>query len=276
MTSKFLSSHSTPDLRQELRWRRRLKLGQSLWRFLLLTSFTGGLFWAIRQPIWVIENQSQIIVKGNDLLTEEIVRSLVPLHYPQSFWQIPTAQALQELKTKAPLQDAELTRSLLPPQLIVTIRERQPVALAFSGNVAQTTTAESLILIGFLDKKGILMPEAYYRQTDWQDSQPTLKVIGFQPQHQEAWQILYQFLATTSVQIEAVDWRDPHTLILQTNLGTIRCGNYLWQLSQQLAVLNQLKSLPEQIDSTTINYIDLTNPEKPAIKLMPENQGTFP
>jgi cell division protein FtsQ len=40
--------------RKTLRRRRRLSLGQSLWRWVAMAGLTGAVFWGVTRPVWLI------------------------------------------------------------------------------------------------------------------------------------------------------------------------------------------------------------------------------
>ena len=259
MTASSLNSNR----RQELQNRRKLKFWQAVWRSLVASSIASGLFWAIALPEWVIEQQNQIEIEGNQFLSKEELRTLLPLAYPQPILQLRTQRLAQQFQTTAPLEEATLSRQLFPPKLIITVHERPPVAIVLSS--PPTPRAEPTA-IGFIDEQGILVPQNFYTQLD-QAELPTLKLIGFEKQHRPYWTQLYHLIERSSVIVSAVDWRTPGNLIVQTELGTVHLGANFSKLPKQFAVLSQLRVLPNRLQTKSIDYIDLTNPALPEIQL---------
>jgi cell division protein FtsQ len=265
-----IASVSPTDLktrRQELKRRRQLRLLQTTWRSLLATVMAGGLFWVLTQPNWVIRDPQQIEVEGNELLSPQTVRSLLSLSYPQSLWQLEPQKLSQQITATAPIAEARVIRSLLPPRLTIEVEERQPVAIAISP------TRQTL---GFIDEQGIFMAkESYLGLADIQEL-PKLKVIGFRADQPLNWSALYQALAATPIETITLDVQNPQNLILKVDIGDIHLGPYTSQFPQQLDALARLQDLPERVAAHSIDYIDLTNPNSPTVQLhqTPEQQLT--
>jgi cell division protein FtsQ len=77
------------------------------------------------------------------------------------------------------------------------------------------------------------------------------------------------FIENSEVKVFAVEWQDPTVIMLKTELGLFYLGNYPTQLEQQLELINQMKGASQPLDLTKVEYIDLSNPESPSVKLKP-------
>lgn len=265
-----IASVSPADLktrRQELKRRRQLRLLQTTWRSLLATGMAWGLFWVLTQPNWVIRDPQQIDVEGNEFLSPQTVRSLLSLSYPQSLWQLEPQQLSQQITATAPIAEARVIRSLLPPRLTIEVEERQPVAIAISP------TQQTL---GFIDEQGIFMAKESYLGLAESQELPKLKVIGFHPDTPFNWPAIYQALAAAPIEAITLDVQNPQNLILKVDIGDIHLGPYTPQLPQQLNTLAHLRELPDRVETNSIDYIDLTNPNSPTVQLhqTPEQQPT--
>lgn len=257
-----ISRNQLKSRRQELQHQRRLRALQGVWRFLTIASMAGGIIWAIALPHWSISQKSPIEIEGNRLLSKDQIRQLLLIDKPKSVWQLPTQQLLGHLKATPPIADAQITRQILPPKLIVEVTERQPVALATSKQQE-----------GFLDEEGVFIAKDFYKQRDprtWKA--PTLKVIGYQELYRDRWQQLYPLIVRSTVKIFEIDWRNPSNLILKTELGVVHCGGYSDRFPQQLTVLAQMGQLSSRFAISQLAYIDLSNPTLPTIQLKPPKQ----
>jgi cell division protein FtsQ len=97
---------------------------------------------------------------------------------------------------------------------------------------------------------------------------PTLKVRGFHVRYRSQWSQLYETLQSSPVEIQEIDLRSPNNLIIQTEVGTIHLGGYdARRLSEQLAILPQLRQLTSDPQAPRVDYVDLANPQVPAVKL---------
>jgi cell division protein FtsQ len=274
MTS--ISSVSQTELaqrRQQLRHERRMRTLQTSWRTLAVSGIAGGLAWVITLPGWVIRQPDQVAIAGNQFLSKPAIQSLLPLSYPQSLLEIEPQVLADRLKAQTPIAEATVTRQLFPPRLIVQVKERRPIAMTVpaaepinlrdSVNQATAKTPQD----GFLDADGVWIPLASYTAFDRSFKLPTLKVIGLTEQSRSHWPQLYQELSHSPVKVLQIDWRDPNNLILKTELGIFHFGSYGSKFAEQLKAIDRLRKLPEKLNSNQIVYIDLRNPDAPAIQM---------
>ena len=257
MTSSSLKS----SRRQELQNRRKLRFWRAVWQFLVASSIASGLLGALTLPEWVIKEQSQIEIEGNQFLSEDELRSLLPIAYPQPILQLRTQRLAQQLEVIAPVEEVTLSRQLFPPKLFVTVQERPPVAIVLSTSSGRSLSEPAAV--GYIDEQGIIVPKHLYTQLE---TMPALKVIGFEKQHQH-WTQIYHLIESSSVKVSVVDWRTPGNLIVETELGRVHLGSSFTKLPEQFAVLSRLRSLPNRLQASSIAYIDLTNPALPEIQL---------
>lgn len=118
------------ERRRSLRRQRGQRVLKYFWRLLVAGAAAGGLVWLMGQPIWLVRSQEQITIKGNEAMSAESLKGLVPVDYPQSLLKVKPNDLEQALLEQAPLLDARISRRLIPPGLVVRVRERQPVAVA--------------------------------------------------------------------------------------------------------------------------------------------------
>jgi len=261
------SSPSRDQLRQRrksLRQRRRIRLGQVAWQLLAISGLTTAMFWGMTRPVWLIHRADQIAIQGNDLLDKQTIRALVPLDYPQSLMQVQPQVVAQALLSRAPLQEVQVRRQLVPPQLVITVQERQPVA-----RTLPVTSASPRRPAGFLDAEGAWMPRASFAAPQRVAETVHLTVSGFHPQYQAHWPEVLQGIQSSPVAITAIDWQDPSNLMLHTELGLVHLGPYGPGFEQQLHALAHLHHLPEQLEGAAVAHIDLSNPQMPSVAMQP-------
>jgi cell division protein FtsQ len=268
--------------RKKLRRARRIKSFQSLWRSLLAGGMATGLVWAITLPDWVIRKPEQIVIEGNHLLSRQAIRSLLPLSYPQSLLQVQPQAIAKSLESQGPIVKATVSRQLMPPGLTIQVVERKPVAIAFGtappGTIAQAPTSQNAKTSnptsssGLLDEQGVWLPKSSYTQLEQTRELPTLKVIGSNAQYRPYWSEVYQAVTHSAVKVFEIDWQDPSNLILKTELGNVHFGPYSSRFREQLGVLDRMRELPTHIQQSKIAYIDLKNPEFPAIQMTKGNE----
>lgn len=264
-------SVSRTDLAQrrtKLRRQRQMKIIQAIWRTFAISSLAGGLLWLAIQPMWVLNAPGQIVVKsGNQLLSDEAIKSLVVLSYPKSLWRIQPSAIADSLKQQPTIAQATVNRRLFPPGLLIEIQERVPVALAQTTHPGKTLTNQQQVSLGLLDHTGVWMPLDKYTPLNPNTKLPTLKVIGSPAQYRPFWEQLYQAVSQSSVKVLEIDCQNPTNLILKTELGNVYLGPVSSQLSQQIKILSQMRYLSEKLNSNQIEYIDLKNPDHPLVQV---------
>lgn len=270
-------SHSDIQRRRaQLRNRRRWKLLQGMWRTLAVGGIATGVVWGTTLPIWQLQQPDQVEIEGEEVLTEDTIRSLLPISYPQPLLKLRPQEISALLEAQAPIADAVVIRHVFPPRLVVQIQERHPVALLISGNNSDAlpplealtpVSASGSSPIELLDEKGFRMSFENYVTLNKEAKLPDLRVIGMQEQYREQWEEIYQYILRSPVKIFEVDWREPTNLILKTELGSVHTGAYSAQFPKQLQVLDQMRDVPGQLGDRRIDYIDLTNPDEPLLEV---------
>ncbi|MBW4629196.1 MAG: FtsQ-type POTRA domain-containing protein [Brasilonema octagenarum HA4186-MV1] len=260
--------------RKKLRQKRQIKIIQTIWQTITVSSLAGGLLWTAIQPIWVLKTPQDIEVSGNHLLSSEAIESLLVLSYPQSLWRIEPHRIAESLKQQPMIVQAIVNRRLFPPGLIVQIQERVPVAIAQSRrDQGNSDTDHKKISVGLLDVNGVWIPIEKYTSGDPSLQLPSLKVFGSLEQYQPYWTELYQALGQSSVNVKEIDFQDPTNLILKTELGSIHLGAPNSLLSEKIKVMAQMRNLPAQLNRSQIDYIDLKNPDHPLVQMNQNNNS---
>jgi len=271
-----LSHDELKHRRQTLRRRRRISISQALWRFWALSGLTVAVFWGTTRPTWLIYSPAQINVSGNHLLSDEAVQNLVPLEYPQPLMKVEPEILARQLRDRGPLVSAEVTRQLLPPRLNVRVQERVPVAVVLPVGSADRTSDNQYLQAGFLDAHGAWMPLASFGIGAASPQLPALQLRGIQPQYQRYWPQIYETITSSPVAITEIDWQDPNNLVLETALGTVYLGPYSPELEQQLATLDKMRNLPDQLTDSEVARIDLSNPDAPSVAVVERPANTEP
>ncbi|HEY9728100.1 MAG TPA: FtsQ-type POTRA domain-containing protein [Chroococcales cyanobacterium] len=267
-----VSQSQLTNRRKQLRRARRIRSVQALWRSLFVGGLVSALGWGITSSDLVIRQPEQIAIEGNHFLSAQAIRSLLPLSYPQSLLQVQPQTLAKELESQGPISEATVSRQLLPPGLTIQVKERKPVAIAIGTATPQNSkTARSTSPEGLLDEQGVWMPASSYQSVEHDFELPTLKVIGSSDRYRPYWSDLYQSVSHSPVKVFEIDWQNPANLILKTELGKVYLGPYSSRVAEQLAILDRMRELPTHVNPSQIAYIDLTNPEVPAIQMLKGN-----
>ena len=279
-TAPDMSAPKADDLaerRRQLKIKRKVKFYKRVWRSLAMVGFAGGMVWLATSPIWLVRSTEQIEVSENQLLTEESVRSLLPIPYPQPLLEVEPDELAVALKDYAPIESAVVSRRLVPPGLHVRITERQPVAIALPNKAQPVQTIpnqpQPFQEPGLIDAEGYWMPRNSFSELGAEVAVPVLAVEGMRPGYEGAWQVIYKEIQQSPVEITAINWSDPNNLILQSELGAVHIGAFGEQFAAQLAALDQLRSINEEVNPAKVAFINLQDPENPIIEIL---QATKP
>lgn len=269
-----LASPSPEELserRRTLKKQRRIRNLQHIWRILAISGLAASAVWLIRNPFWLLlQSPGQVLIEGNEMLSEQAVHELLELEYPQRIFDIEPEQVVQQLRTQSPIAYARVSRQLFPPRLEVTLKERMPVAVTVPSRPDSSAAGEPtpITQAGLLDSAGYWMAQSDAAGLNTDFKLPTLKVRGFHPRYASQWPLLYEAVQGSAVEIQEIDLRSPNNLILQTAVGAVHLGVYdPRRLVEQLAILPQLEPLTNDPGAPAVDYIDLANPQVPAVKL---------
>ncbi|MFM7363200.1 MAG: cell division protein FtsQ/DivIB [Cuspidothrix sp.] len=272
--------------RQKLRRQRQMKILKAIWRTTAVTGFASALFWVAIQPIWVLKDSAQIVIKSGDhLVKQEDIKAMLGLSSPQSLWRVEPTIIADTLRKQPNVAEATVTRRLLPPSLMIEIQERIPVAIA---QVSQDQTVINCLIrarsnpksclqnrqgtnkqnqLGLLDAYGVWMPIDNYASTNLQPKLPQMIVIGSPAQYKTFWNQLYAAISQSSVKVTEINCQDPTNLILKTELGNVHLGSPNNQLLAKMQTLAQMRHLRTQVNLSNMDYIDLKNPATPLVQV---------
>lgn len=220
----------------------------------------SGFGWIITQSDWKISRAEQIQIEGNQYLSDQTVRSILAIPYPQLIIELAPAQLTAKLLAQGSIASAKIDRRLLPPRLIVQIQDLPPVAGVMASEHTEAQT--------FVNELGHQLPRSSYNSTVWK-SLPKLKLrlptSGICPDFAQ----LSQVIRTSPVAVGIIDCRNPQNLFLQTEVGKVRLGENQdrSRLTHQIQQLDLLRNWQQATDPTTVDYIDLENPDLPKFQL---------
>ena len=267
MTNNTISTNQLKSRRNEIKKQRQWNRFIAFLRAVLTMSLFGGIFWFFTLPNWVLRSSEQIEIEGNNLLSDEEIRSLIPLDYPESLMQLSLMDLEQNLQAKIPVEKVEVTKEFIPPSLTIQVIEKEPVAIALARTLSPTTKKLTTEAIGYIDKDGVFVSyDLYENLKNNPEKTPSLKIKGNPQLYLAYWSQLYFLIQQSPVKITEIDWQNPSNLILITSIGRVHVGSYTSKFPEQLMILEKLQVITQKIPREKILYIDLTDPEIPAIK----------
>ena len=245
-----------------------------------MAALTAGTLRLATSPIWLIRSPQQIEVTDNQLLSDENIQALLPVPYPQSLITVQPDELAIALIQHEPIATASVRRRLLPPGLHVQVSEHQPVALTVpnTSRPIQSIPDDPIPFEepGLIDAEGHWMPRNSFAELGATASMPPLTVKGLNASQVKNWPETYQAIARSPVAISAIDWSQDDNLILQSELGSVHFGPYSKSFKRQLAALDQLRQLGDQVNPEKVAFIDLQDPENPIVEILQATSDPLP
>ena len=205
-------------------------------------------------------NSQDIIISGSKLFSQNDVVNNSSLRFPIQLIFINTNFLEKELKQNLSLKNVSVSRQLFPFGLKVHINTRTPIA--FGERILNDEK-----ILGFIDEDGIFIDKENADEKNL--NKLTIKVFGWNEKFKK---ILSEiFIAKENYEFEIVKISfspNGFLTIEEKDLKTIFLGIKPNLIKYQLQIINDLKnefkknSFPKKIDN-----IDLTNPNKPKIKV---------
>ena len=201
-----------------------------------------------------------IRISGSELLSQNDVVNNSSLKFPIRLIFIKTNFLEKELKQNLSLKNVSVSRQIFPFGLKVHVSTRTPIAYG------ERILNEEKIL-GFIDRDGIFIDKQNAEKKNL--DKLTLQVFGWKEKFKK---ILSEiFIAQENYEFEIVKITfSPNGFITleEKDLKTIFLGFKPDLINYQLQIINNLKNEFEKNRfSIKIDNIDLTNPNKPKIKV---------
>jgi cell division protein FtsQ len=253
---------------QEYEWKRKLKrqqqseqFWQNVWSVSTVSALAALVAWGATLPEWNIRSTKQIEIKGNQLLSSEILKKMLPISFPQSIFSVKPQEIASQIEKNAPVSNVKVERTLFPAQLVISLTERRPVArFSYKG------------VIGLIDPEGRLLPSQAYPMSM---AKPELLLLAEdQSLIGKDWRNVYKTINGKSLGISQIDWREPNNLVLTTQFGKVHCGVFnKIKFERQMVILSQMNnnSFNQKLTESRVGkiaYIDLSDPQHPLIELM--------
>ena len=201
-----------------------------------------------------------IRISGSELFSQNDVIKNSSLNFPIRLIFVETNLLEKELKQNLSLKNVSVNRELFPFGLKVYINKRIPIAYG-------ERTLNNKKILGFIDKDGIFIDKQNAGETNL--NKLTIQVFGWKEKYKK---ILSEiFIALENYQFEIVKITfspDGFLTVEEKDLRTIFLGYKPNLINDQLQTINSIKNdLKNNSFSMKIDNIDLTNPNKPKIKV---------
>ena len=205
-------------------------------------------------------NIQDVKISGSELFSSNDLLSNSSLKFPIRLILIKTNFLEKELKQNLSLKNVSVSRQIFPFGLKIHIKTRTPIA--YGEKILNDTK-----IAGFIDRDGVFINKENAEGKNLTDL--TTQVVGWKEKFKK---ILSEILiAQENNEFEVVKITfspNGFLTIEEKNLKTIYLGFNPNLINYQLQIINDLKYEFEKINfSEKIDNIDLTDPNKPKIKV---------
>ena len=201
-----------------------------------------------------------IKIVGNELFSQNDIVKNSSLKFPIRLIFIKTNFLEKELKQNLSLKNVSVSRELFPFGLKVHINSRTPIA--YGERILNDEK-----ILGFIDKDGIFINK---RNADEKNLKKlSIQVFGWKEEFKKILSEIFIALENYEFEIVKITFSpDGFLTVEEKDLRTILLGFKPNLINYQLQIINNLKNvLNENSFSIKIDNIDLTNPNKPKIKV---------
>nr|AIU44535.1 hypothetical protein [Cyanophora paradoxa] len=245
----------------------------------LSLAFLISLFWYIRVPLWKTTELLDFRVEPKTIpFNRKFLKQVYKKAKHQYIWNFSPTQTIHNLEKIHKLRPYSLNfismREILPPRLILYLREHQPVGVLFDenfeviqgvidseGNVFKNIRPKDIVKIEFLLKKKLL------------------RVRGFE-NIKIRWSALYLLVLDNTLKINEVFWDKEDNVMFGTEIGYVLFGEYqnMEHLQTRFIYMNELYTLWQtgklfsevhvELKRSSLYYVDLTENKTPIVSML--------
>jgi len=201
-----------------------------------------------------------IRISGSELFSQNDVIKNSSLNFPFRLIFVKTNLLEKELKQNLSLKNVSVNRELFPFGLKIHINSRIPIAYG------ERILNEEKIS-GFIDKDGIFINKDIAEEINM--SELTIQVFGWEERFKKILSEIFIAIDNYKLEIVKITFSyDGFLTIEEKDLNTIFLGLKPNLINYQLQIINNLKNeFKKNSFSKKIDNIDLTDPDKPKIKV---------
>ena len=205
-------------------------------------------------------NIQDVRVSGSELFSQNELLSNSSLRFPIRLIFIKTNFLEKELKQNLSLKNVSVSRQIFPFGLKIHILTRTPIA--YGEKILNDTK-----ILGFIDRDGVFIHKENAESKNLKNL--TIKVFGWKEKFKKILSEILIAHENNEFEVVKINFSPNGFLTLEEkNLKTIYLGFNPNLINYQLQIIKDIKHEFEKINfSKKIDNIDLTDPNKPKIKV---------
>ena len=201
-----------------------------------------------------------IKISGSELFSQDDVVNNSSLKFPIRLIFIETNFLEKELKQNLSLKNVSVIRQIFPFGLKIEVNTRTPIA--YGERIVNDEK-----ILGYIDKDGIFINKQNVDEKKF--NRLTIQVFGWKEKFKKILSKIFIAIENYELEIVKISFSyDGFLTIEEKDLNTIFLGLRPNLINYQLQIINNLKNeFKKSSFSKKIDSIDLTNPDKPKIKV---------
>ena len=201
-----------------------------------------------------------IRISGSELFSQNDVVKNSSLNFPIRLIFVETNLLEKKLKQNLSLKNVSVNRELFPIGLKVHIDTRTPIA--YGERILNDKK-----ILGFIDKDGIFINKQNVNEKNL--NKLTIQVFGWKEKFKKILSEIFIAIENYELEIVKITFStDGFLTVEEKDLKTIFLGFNPNLINYQLQIINNFKNeFKKNRFSKNIDNIDLTNPDKPKIKV---------
>ena len=205
-------------------------------------------------------DKQDIRISGSELFSQNDVVKNSSLNFPIRLIFVKTNLLEKELKQNLSLKNVSVNRELFPFGLKVHINSRIPIA--YGERILNDEK-----ILGFIDKEGIFIEKQNADKKTL--NKLTIEVFGWKEKFKKMLSDIFIAIENYELEIVNITFSSNGFLTVEEkDLKTIFLGFKPNLINYQLQIINNIKNeFKKNSFSIKIDNIDLTNPNKPKIKV---------
>ena len=227
--------------------------------FLFLTLFLFSLSFVSLKTLKKVDIKD-IKISGSELFSRDDVVNNSSLKFPIRLFFIETNFLEKQLKQNLSLKNVSITKQIFPFGLVIQVNTRIPIAYA-----ERILNEEKII--GFIDKDGIFINKENADEKSL--NKFTIQVFGWKEEFKKILSEIFNSQENHEFELVKITFSPNGFLTVEEkDLKTIFLGFNPNLINYQLLIINNLKNeFTKNKFSEKIDSIDLTDPNKPKIKV---------
>ena len=231
-----------------------------IWQLLFFSGTSIFLILTFLNQAWKPISFDQTKITGLSGITKKDIKKTTSIFYPKNLLELNPKEVESYLIKKLPIKGVSVSRKFFPPEIYITVFEREPIA--FASRVSSNNTEK-----GMIDIEGSWIPLQFVNKS--KQKKIKLSIENWNPNKKKEIILIIKNRFIFQSPLQKIKISPLQEIIIKTrHFDSVLLGSDTDRLMDQINKLNQLqKSLPNLLINTKVKIVDLKDPSKPELKI---------